>query len=149
MAFNNYDKDFDGKLTRDEILAGIKDQADQGNLDVNNYKEMKSIIEKQIKQGQTLNFQEFSIMTMDKEKMLSDVNLKCVYNYLDANGDGHLTLQELRQELDQSKQQRGKAYLEELFKDLDKDDSNTISFDEFKKAMRSAFDESIKKSFQK
>jgi Ca2+-binding EF-hand superfamily protein len=85
---------------------------------------------------------------MDKDKMLSDVNLKSVYNYLDSNNDGHLTLDELRQELDQTKQQKGKNYFEELFVELDKDGSKSISFDEFKRAMRGAFDSSVKKSMQ-
>lgn len=87
------DKNFDGKLTKEEIISGFRE------MDVENPEQEadKILLNVDFDDNGSIEFTEWCTATMDKRKMLSKERLKAAFNIFDANGDGHISFEEVKQ----------------------------------------------------
>ena len=96
QIFEKMDANFDGKLTKDEIVKGFTD------LGIPNpVTEAEKIFEIADSDGNGyVEFTEWCTATMDKRKMLTRDRLKAAFNMIDEDGSGQISFQEVRKLLD-------------------------------------------------
>ena len=131
-AFEKMDLNFDGKLSKEELIRGFKE------MDFENPEEEAENIFKNadFDDNGSIEFSEWCTASMDKRKMLSKERMKAAFNMFDINGNGKISFDELRQLLDHgglttTKNDMYKSMIEEM--DIDGD--GEISFPEFEKMM--------------
>lgn len=93
QMFESMDQNFDGKLTREEIIAGFT------AMEVENPEQEAENIMKTVDfdDNGSIEFTEWCTATMDKRKMLSKERLKAAFNIFDANGNGQISFDEVKQ----------------------------------------------------
>jgi len=79
--FESMDQDFDGKLTKEEIIEGFR------KMEVENPEEEAEKIMQTVDfdDNGSIEFTEWCTATMDKRKMLSKERLRAAFNIFDAN----------------------------------------------------------------
>jgi calcium-dependent protein kinase len=130
--FDKLDVNFDGKLTKEEVLEGFK------AMEMENYEQEAENIFKNadFDDNGTLEFTEWCTATMDKRKMLSQKRLKQAFDMFDENGNGSISYLEVKKLLDHNGTTNG-DYFKELIKEMDIDGDGEIQFPEFEKMMES------------
>jgi calcium-dependent protein kinase len=131
--FIKFDKDKDGKLTRDEFIQGIKECK---FINIADSKLDTMVTNIDIDQNGFIEYEEFLAATCDVKSLLTEENLKIAFNFFDKDQSGKITVEELRNilELERSKD---KGVMKKLIDDNDLDGDGQISFEEFKKMMMS------------
>ena len=81
-----------------------------------------------------INFSEFLTANFKKEKLLSEKALKKAFNLFDIDGNGYITLEELKESM--PVEITSKLEWRELIEEVDKDGDCQISFEEFKDMMQ-------------
>ena len=81
-----------------------------------------------------INFSEFLTANFKKEKLLSEKALLKTFNLLDLDGNGFITLDELKESM--PIEITSKIEWRQLIEEVDKDGDNQISFNEFKDMMQ-------------
>ena len=90
--FQSMDRNFDGKLTKHEIIEGFKE------MDVENPEQEAEHIFKTVDfdNNGSIEFTEWCTATMDKRKMLSKERLRAAFNIFDQNGNGQISFDEVK-----------------------------------------------------
>jgi len=129
-VFEKMDVNFDGKLTREEIINGFRE------MEIENPEaEADKIFEQADTDGNGfIEFTEWVTATMDKRKMLSKERLKAAFDIFDNNGNGSISFSEVKQLLDHGGQTENKVF-EDMIAEMDLDGDGEISFPEFEKMM--------------
>lgn len=123
-AFKVFDADGSGAISPEE-LGSVMNSLGQ-NLSQIELKEM--IKEVDIDLSGTIDFEEFkALMVSKKGDRLS--RLKLAFSVFDEDGNGRITVQELHNIM--GKFELTKTELEEMLKEVDRDGSGSIDFDEF------------------
>ena len=81
-----------------------------------------------------IDYTEFLTAAADKEKLLSEQNLRFAFNMFDTNQDGTISRQELRGVFETG-DKKDEALWNEIFDEVDTDGDGTITFEEFKESM--------------
>ena len=128
--FEKMDVNFDGKLTKEEVVAGFK------AMDVDNYEEEAEKIFRMcdFDDSGTIEFTEWCTASMDKRKMLSKEKLKAAFDLFDENGNGSISFAEVKKLLDAKGSSNNELYME-MIQEMDIDGDGEISFPEFEKMM--------------
>ena len=128
--FQAMDKDKDGVLSKQELINGLSkfygdraflaDEIDQllSNIDLNG--------------NGVIDYCEFVTATADYQKLCTEKNLKQAFEKFDLDGNGEITLDELRQILGGDEDDEN---LKDLIKAVDKNGDGQINFEEFKDMM--------------
>ena len=105
-----------------------------------NEKEIDEMIKRVDADGSgDINYSEFINTAVSNEKLLSDDRLEKTFRVFDRDGNGEITVQEIKQLLDACKQVDEKM-IARAMKDVDKIGKGKLSFIEFKKFMKSLFE---------
>lgn len=128
--FEKLDLNFDGKLTKEEVIAGFK------AMDVENYEEEAEKVFRMadFDDNGTIEFTEWCTASMDKRKMLSKEKLRQAFDIFDENGNGSISFVEVKKLLDQKGTSSNDLYIE-MIQEMDIDGDGEISFPEFEKMM--------------
>jgi len=133
-TFEALDANGDGLLTSDELRDGLA-RADLGQLPV----DLNAIMEGVDADGSGLiDYTEFIAATLDRKCYLQEDVCFTAFSVFDQDGDGHITLEELKRILENGSVDtalEGRTS-EELLKDVDKNGDGTIDFQEFMDMMR-------------
>lgn len=129
-VFLQLDKNNDGILTKEEIMEGIE----KCKLNVNN-EELDNILKNiDSNENNSIDYNEFCMATVNKQKMLDSENLKKCFSLIDEDGNGKISLEEIKNFLGKkSFSQEQTLQIETFFKELDKDGNNEMDFEEFVK----------------
>ena len=82
----------------------------------------------------TVEYSEWVQATVDKKKIINEKNLKNAFDAFDDNGDGHITIDELKKILGQGKKIDENVW-DEIMKEADENNDGEIDFQEFKNMM--------------
>ena len=129
--FDTFDTNKDGEISKDELIQCLEK--------IYPYQEAVERAEKIFKEidfnhDGCINFSEFLTANFKKDKLLSDKTLQKAFNLLDLDGNGFITLDELKESM--SVEFTSKIEWRELIEEVDKDGDNQISFEEFKEMMQ-------------
>lgn len=123
------DKDFDGKLSREEIVQGFREMEQEdpeGEAD----KIMANI---DFDDNGSIEFTEWCTATMDKRKLLSKERLKAAFSIFDQNGNGSISFEEVKALIGHG--EINDEAFKEMISEMDIDGDGEISFQEFEKMM--------------
>lgn len=83
-----------------------------------------------------IDYSEFIAAAYNREILLSQQNLKVAFNMFDQDGNGQITLEELKSIFNRGQvSERSDDVWEKMLAEVDENGDNEISFDEFKNAM--------------
>ena len=131
--FRSIDKDYDGKLSKEEIK----------NFFVKNIEadiEIDSIFEKMDADNSgMIEFQEFLIASINKNKIMTEKNLKSAFNRFDFDGNGKIDTKEIKKVFQNLNGSVNEEVWAKLVCSIDIDGDGEIDFNEFKAMMMDKF----------
>ena len=120
-----------GCLEREELVEVIQ------KAGVNMTKEEIDAIVKEIDYTEDglINYTEFLAATINQEKFLTEDRLQAIFNSFDLEGDGHISVENLKVAFSKFGRDLSKSEIDEIFARHDKDNNKVIDYDEFKAMM--------------
>lgn len=82
-----------------------------------------------------VDYTEFITAAIDKVAILNKKNLISAFQSIDLDNNGSITIDELKQCFDNAEDKKDESLWQELMNEVDKNNDNLISFDEFTEAM--------------
>ena len=130
--YEELDKDGDGEITKAEMLDAGWDTKFVDNI----------FDEADIDKDGSITLNEWIVTFINKKDLITEENMRTVFNIIDASEDGTLDLQELKDEL-----QKNFKFTNEdwhfIVDEVDGDGSGTIDFDEFRTMMMNCVQEIV------
>lgn len=127
--FQQFDTNGDGVLSKQEILHGYKQLMPFDDAE----KEVERIMnEVDIDKSGTIDYNEFVLATINKQKLLNKEKLETTFKMFDKDGSGTITADEIKSVLGKAVD---KKLLEEMVKEVDENGDGEISLVEFKEMM--------------
>lgn len=121
QQFKGFDKNGNGKLCRDELIAGFREVK---GIDFNE-KEIDQLIKQVDLNGSgDIDYQEFIRGALTREKMLTDDRLEQAFIMFDINGDNLISYQEIRAVLDSTKEKVESSLIDKALKEIGKSGKN-------------------------
>ncbi|KAI5683627.1 hypothetical protein M9H77_04855 [Catharanthus roseus] len=134
--FTLMDTDNDGKVTYDELTAGLRKVGSQLAEP-----EIKLLMEVADVDGNGfLDYGEFVAVTIHLQRIENDEHLRRAFMFFDKDGSGYIELDELREALADESGETDEDVLKEIMREVDTDKDGQISFDEFVAMMKTGTD---------
>jgi len=133
QTFQMLDTNGDGKLSREELIAGYQKIMGLSSAEA----EVDAIMKAVDNNGSgSIDYTEFVMATINRQKLLSKERLEAVFKLFDKDGNGYLTADELREIFNpgNAKDIDEKVWAE-LIKEVDQNGDGQISYKEFKDMM--------------
>ena len=135
--FLSMDTSGDGRLNYKELREGFARVFGETFTDLEFNKTIEDI--DQDADGY-IGYQEFLRVTITQRQILRKKHLKLAFNHYDENGDGTLSVEELKEMLGTT----DNIFLDQLMKEIDENNDGKVSFEEFCKLMRSILERNLK-----
>lgn len=135
-SFLSLDRDCDGKITKEELLAGFKiTYAHMGEREL--MKEVDRVFDRADLDGDGfIDYSEWQISCVNKESILKKERLVEAFRHFDKNGNGKISAKEIKQVLSQGGKKFGNENIwKQIIKEADEDRDGFITFPEFSKMM--------------
>ncbi|KAJ8423172.1 hypothetical protein Cgig2_020971 [Carnegiea gigantea] len=134
--FTLMDTDCDGRVTYEELKAGLKKVGSQLAEP-----EIKLLMEVADVDGNGyLDYGEFVAVTIHLQKMENDEHFHRAFMYFDTDGNGYIQLDELRDALIDESGETDADVLNEIMREVDTDKDGRISYEEFVAMMKTGTD---------
>lgn len=136
--FQDWDKNGDGVLSREEILDGYRKT--YGAVDENEIDNMIHVID--LDGNGVIDYNEFLNCAINKEKILSNERLEIAFKTFDTDGSGKISVDEIMDIFTKgTKNNEGinREVFAKMVKDADDNGDGEISFQEFKTIMKKFF----------
>ena len=131
-AFQELDKDHDGQLTKDELIAAYKQYSNQTLAD----KAVEDIIKKvDFNSTTAIDFSEFLVANLNYQQSMNDKQLEQLFQMIDKDKNGFITSEELKEFFHLGDAQH-EAFVKEMINEVDKNNDGLISFAEFEDMMK-------------
>ncbi|CAI0556858.1 unnamed protein product [Linum tenue] len=135
--FKMIDTDNSGTITFEELKSGLQRVGSELMES-----EIKALMEAaDIDNSGTLDYGEFLAATLHLNKMEREENLAAAFAYFDKDGSGYITIDELQQACKDFG--LGEDPLEDIIKEIDKDNDGRIDYEEFTAMMRQSSDGTV------
>ena len=129
--FDKIDVNKDGEISKDELIQCLETIYPSQEAKIRAENIFKEI---DFNNDGSINFSEFLTVNIQKEKLLNEETLQKTFNLLDLDGNGFITLDELKESM--PIEITSKLEWRELIEEVDKDGDNQMSFEEFKEMMQ-------------
>lgn len=131
--FKEFDVDHDGQISKEEILNSYKKYSKIPNAE----EMVEKIFNKvDVNHHDQINFTEFMMAACDFHKCLSESELKKIFNIIDKNGDGTLSVDEIA-EFFKLTGPENLNHIRKMMKEIDTNSDGIIQFSEFVNMMSS------------
>ena len=130
--FCAFDKNCDGRLTKEELHEGLNKI-----YHVNNIKSSLECLMKTIDTDNNgfIEFEEFVRVCINKEKLLTEKNLKIAFDLFDRDKNGAISCSELKYVLGEFNGRVKESVWRNMINEIDLNGDGEISFEEFKTMM--------------
>lgn len=127
--FHAIDKNNDGRISKEELIEAYTQIYGQKYADEEVNQMMQEI---DVDGNGFIDYSEFILAQADKKRALSEVNLKAAFDRFDGDGNGSISIDELKKVLGN---QQTDEVLESIMKEVDLDGNGEIDIKEFQKMM--------------
>ena len=131
-VFIVFDESGDGHLQLDEIQKGLKQVLGHVKGSMKVYEVIMATLDKNC--NGVIDYSEFLVAAADKELLLNLSNLKLAFGLMDADGNGSISRQELRNVFETTEKKDEELWTQ-IFNEVDVDNDGAIDFEEFKATM--------------
>jgi Ca2+-binding EF-hand superfamily protein len=134
--FFAFDKNGDGKLSKEEFVTGLTNNNNNLNSLLKEDNNIKGLL-KNIDQDNNgyIGFEEFLIASINKEKILTEKNLKMAFNVFDRDKSGGISQNELKYILGEYNVNAKEHLWKKMIQQIDLNQDGQISYEEFRKMM--------------
>ena len=134
--FFAFDKNGDGKLSKEEFMKGLTNNNSNLNTILNSDSTIQGLI-KNIDSDNNgyIGFEEFLIASINKEKILTETNLKLAFNVFDRDKSGGISQNELKYILGEHNVNAKEHLWQKMIEQIDLNQDGQISYEEFHKMM--------------
>lgn len=138
-TFNQFDKNGDGKIERQEFIDAYKKI--YPHIDpVQVEKEANDFFTQADQDGNgEIDFGEWCAATINKRQLLNETNLKAAFQLFDRDNGGSISAQEVAEILGHN-MAKDKAVWDDIIKEVDLNGDGQIDFTEFKQMMEKFID---------
>ena len=143
-AFIKLDKNGDGVLSKTELMDGVS-EIPQCAIREDDWDLIMSVMD--TNNSGSIDYIEFIAACMQSYVYLKENNLQNAFEYFDKDGNGTITLEELKQTLASDEVMLDAADVEAIINEVDVNKDGCIDYKEFMKMMQSG--EGISNSFSK
>ncbi|KAJ7956328.1 putative Calcium-dependent protein kinase [Quillaja saponaria] len=134
--FTLMDTDKDGKVTYEELKAGLRKVGSQLAES-----EIKMLMEVADVDGNgVLDYGEFVAVTIHLQRMENDEHIRRAFMFFDKDGNGYIELGELREALADESGEADTDVLNDIMREVDTDKDGRISLEEFVAMMKTGTD---------
>ncbi|KAL3640630.1 Calcium-dependent protein kinase 10 [Castilleja foliolosa] len=135
--FTLMDTDNDGKVTYEELKAGLRRVGSQ--LAEPEIKLLMDVAD--VDGNGVLDYGEFVAVTIHLQRIENDEHIRKAFMFFDKDGSGYIELDELRQALvDESSGEADLDVVSDIMREVDTDKDGQISYDEFVAMMKTGTD---------
>ena len=130
--FFAFDKNGDGKLSKEEFVTGLTNIDINFNLNLKEEESLNSLI-KNIDSDNNgyITFEEFLIASVNKEKILTENNLKMAFDVFDRDKNGCISHDELKYILGEYNPNAKEYLWKKMIQQIDSNKDGQISYEEF------------------
>ena len=134
--FFAFDKNGDGKLSKEEFVTGLTNNNNSLNSLLKKNNSIQGLL-KNIDQDNNgyIGFEEFLIASINKEKILTEQNLKMAFNVFDRDKSGGISQNELKYILGEYNVNAKEHLWKKMIQQIDLNQDGQISYEEFRKMM--------------
>ena len=130
-VFMYFDTNNDGRLTKEELKTGLTRIS---NLDFSSVDDLMKNIDND--NNGYIEIDEFIRATINKEKLLTEKNLKMAFDFFDKNKNGRISAKELKSILKEGNVNTKESVWKNMIKEIDLNKDGQINFYEFKQMMK-------------
>ena len=128
--FYKIDLNLDGKISKDELYFAYK----EAGINITKEELVKIIESIDFDGNGSIEYEEFVRVTLTKEQLFTDVNLKTAFDMFDLDKNGSISLNEILEVIG-ADEEIDKNVIEQLKQEILKDGDEEIDFNHFKKIM--------------
>jgi calcium-dependent protein kinase len=133
--FFAFDKNGDGKISKEEFVTGLSNTNNLNNI-IQNSGDIEGIIKNiDTDNNGYIGFEEFCIALINKEKILTENNLRMAFNVFDRDKSGGINQNELKYILGEYNSNAKEYLWRKMIEQIDLNRDGQISYEEFKKMM--------------
>ena len=134
--FFAFDKNGDGKISKEEFVTGLSNNNDNLNSLLKEDDNIQGLLNN-IDQDNNgyIGFEEFLIASINKEKILTEKNLKMAFNVFDRDKSGGISQNELKFILGEYNVNAKEHLWKKMIQQIDLNQDGQISYEEFHKMM--------------
>ena len=134
--FFAFDKNGDGKLSKEEFVTGLTNIDYNFNFGLKEEESLDGLI-KNIDSDNNgyITFEEFLIASINKEKILTEKNLKMAFDVFDRDKNGGISHEELKYILGEYNPNAREYLWKKMIQQIDLNQDGQISYSEFHKMM--------------
>jgi len=129
--FQQFDKNGDGVLTREEILLGYREILGDVEAEIEADRIMREV---DLDKSGTIDYNEFVLASISQQKLLNKEKLEATFKMFDKDGNGTISAEEIKSILCQGGNSDSAA-IDQIIKENDINGDGEISLTEFKEMM--------------
>ena len=134
--FFAFDKNGDGKISKEEFVTGLSNNNDNLNSLLKEDDNIQGLINNMDQDNNGyIGFEEFLIASINKEKILTEKNLKMAFNVFDRDKSGGISQNELKFILGEYNVNAKEHLWKKMIQQIDLNQDGQISYEEFHKMM--------------
>jgi calcium-dependent protein kinase len=134
--FFAFDKNGDGKISKEEFVTGLSNNNDNLNSLLKDDDNIQGLLDNMDQDNNGyIGFEEFLIASINKEKILTEKNLKMAFNVFDRDKSGGISQNELKFILGEYNVNAKENLWKKMIQQIDLNQDGQISYEEFHKMM--------------
>ena len=132
-VFMYFDTNNDGRLTKEELMTGLT-RISNGDVDLSSADNLMKNIDND--NNGFIEIDEFIRATINKEKLLTEKNLKMAFDFFDKDKNGRICAKELKSILKEGNVNTKESVWKNMIKEIDLNKDGHINFYEFTEMMK-------------